>query len=103
MDLPAGEPDSCRHCPSGLWYTKRAPTVWRADVLRCDPPNRLEAVLYSLTAVAQEVLALRHPALGQLQLAAAWASTACVRAPPAAPAAADTLHQQAAAQVRVAV
>lgn len=43
---------------------------------------RLEAVLYSLTAVSSEVLSLRQPALSQLQLATAWASTACAKVHP---------------------
>jgi hypothetical protein len=34
-------------------------------------------VLYSLTAVTKELLALRQPALTQLQAAASWASAAC--------------------------
>mmetsp|Transcript_6975 Transcript_6975/g.20372 ORF Transcript_6975/g.20372 Transcript_6975/m.20372 type:complete len:726 (+) Transcript_6975:386-2563(+) len=44
-----------------------------------DIADRLEAVLYSLTAVSSEVLSLRQPALSQLQLATAWASTACAK------------------------
>ena len=34
-------------------------------------------MLYSLTAVTKELLALRQPALTQLQAAASWASAAC--------------------------
>jgi len=41
--------------------------------------RRLEAVLYSLTAVSRELLALRQPALAQLQAAATWASSACTK------------------------
>ncbi len=48
---------------------------------------RLEAVLYSLTAVAAEILALRHQALGPLQQAATWASTACTKSAQQHPAA----------------
>ena len=41
--------------------------------------RRLESVLYSLTAVSKELLALRQPALAQLQAAASWASSACTK------------------------
>ena len=36
-------------------------------------------MLYSLTAVSRELLALRQPALAQLQAAATWASSACTK------------------------
>lgn len=40
-------------------------------------------MLYSMTAVKSELLALRQPALAQLQAASLWASAACskVRSP----------------------
>ena len=41
-------------------------------------------MLYSLTAVTKELLALRQPALTQLQAAASWASTACSKVKTAA-------------------
>ena len=53
---------------------------------------RLEAVLYSLTAVARELLHLRTPALADLHLACAAASLACAKPSPTA--------ASAAAQVR---
>ena len=39
--------------------------------------DRLESVLYSMTAVKSELLALRQPSLAQLQAASVWASAAC--------------------------
>ncbi len=46
--------------------------------------RRLEAVLYSLTAGARELLHLRTPALPDLHMACAAASLACAK-PAAAP------------------
>ena len=42
-------------------------------------------MLYSLTAVTRELLALRQPALAQLQEAASWASSACSKVRPEGP------------------
>ena len=41
--------------------------------------DRLEAVMYSLTAAAKELLHMRAPALADLQLACAAASLACAK------------------------
>ena len=49
------------------------------NTTECASLPRLEAVLYSLTAVSRELLALRQPALAQLQDAASWASSACTK------------------------
>jgi glycosyltransferase involved in cell wall biosynthesis len=73
----------------------------RHTALRFTPEaitDRLEAVLYSLTAVSSEVLALRHPALGPLQLAASWASTACAKPSPHPGQQAGQAQRQAAQQ-----
>ena len=58
--------------PSSIMSNSRARVAFR----------RLEAVLYSLTAVTKELLALRQPALAQLQEAASWASSACSKVRP---------------------
>ena len=55
------------------------PPTLTLTLTRCAGKRRLESVLYSLTAVSRELLALRQPALAQLQAAATWASTACTR------------------------
>ncbi len=56
---------------------------------------RLEAVLYSLTAGARELLHLRTPALADLHLACAAASLACAKpaSSPQPPAASVSLPQ----------
>lgn len=61
---------------------------------------RLEAVLYSLTAGARELLHLRTPALADLHLACAAASQACAKpaSPRQLPAASVSLPQLPAEQ-----
>ncbi|KAK9831116.1 hypothetical protein WJX74_003873 [Apatococcus lobatus] len=54
----------------------------RQTALRFSPTmivDRLEAVLYSLTAAAGELLLLREPCLPDLQQACSWASQACAK------------------------
>lgn len=48
--------------------------------------ERLEGVLYSLTACSKELLQLRQPALADLQQTCAWASHACSKPSTAKPA-----------------
>ncbi|CAK0780281.1 hypothetical protein CVIRNUC_004997 [Coccomyxa viridis] len=81
----------------------RLASAARAAALQYAPSviaDRLEAVLYSLTAGARELLHLRTPALADLHLACAAASLACAKPaalPQAAPAAAgeDPPHSKA--------
>ncbi|EIE22198.1 UDP-Glycosyltransferase/glycogen phosphorylase [Coccomyxa subellipsoidea C-169] len=73
----------------------------RATALQFAPSiiaDRLEAVLYSLTAGAQDLLHLRTPALADLHAACAAASLACAK--PAAPAATSSSASSSQVQSR---
>ena len=64
-------------CPPHSWpvHCHASSRGTHASSVKC----RLEAVLYSLTAGARELLHLRTPALADLHLACAAASLACAK------------------------
>lgn len=64
---------------AGVWLPLSRIRAYMSFTAAAFASCRLESVLYSLTAVTKELLALRQPALAQLQAAASWASTACTK------------------------